>query len=80
MEEIKSEIDPSPDNVDGAPEELGDIRIEIEDNSFVKMVKDLSQKQIETDKPTKRQLSLDEGKSKKIKVKLKATIRLIIQY
>ena len=69
MDNVKSETDPPVDNVESAPEELGDIRIEIEDNSFVKMVKDLSQKKIETDKPAKRQLSLDEGKSKKIKVK-----------
>ena len=68
MENVKTEKDPSLDNVAGSPEELGDIRIEIEDNSFVKMVKDLSQKKIETEKPVKRQLSLDEKESKKIKV------------
>lgn len=69
MDKVKSEIDPLVDNGESAPEELGDIRIEIENNSFVKMVKDLSQKKIETDKPVKRQLSLDEDKSKKIKVR-----------
>ena len=79
MDKVKSEIDPLVDNVENAPEELGDIRIEIEDNSFVKMVKDLSQKRIETEKPVKRQLSLDEDKSKKIKVR-KTLIRLERHY
>ena len=70
MENVKTENDPCVDNMAGSPEELGDIRIEIEDNSFVKLVKDLSQKKIEAEKPVKRQLSLDENESKKIKVRM----------
>ena len=71
MESIKTENDPCVDKEGSseAPEEIGDLQIEIENNSFVKMVQDLSQKQVESSKPVKRQLSLEEGKSKKIKVK-----------
>ena len=66
----KSENDPIMDNNEAAevPGEIGDLQIEIEDNSFVKLVKDLSQKQVESDRPAKRQLSLNEDGNKKIKV------------
>ena len=73
MEMIKAEKvenDPLVDNneIGEAPSEIGDIQIEIEDNSFVKMIQDLNQKQVESERPVKRQLSLNDENPKKIKV------------
>ena len=66
----KVENDPLVDNneIGEAPSEIGDIQIEIEDNSFVKMIQDLNQKQVESERPVKRQLSLNDENPKKIKV------------
>ena len=74
MESVKNEnIEPDPkldnETIVSAPQEVGEIPIEMAENSFVQMIKDLSQKEVETAKPTKRQLSLGENSTKKIKVK-----------
>ena len=73
MESVKTENNENDPNVDNnavvnSPNEIGELQIEIGDNSFVKMVQELSQKQVETTKPIKRQLSLNENDTKKIKV------------
>ena len=66
----KSVTDPNVDENDGNqnPTELGELPIEVANNSFVKMIEDLSQKQMEGEKPMKRRASMEENKNKKLKV------------
>ena len=66
----KSVTDPNVDENDGKqnPTELGELPIEVANNSFVKMIEDLSQKQMEGEKPMKRRASMEENKNKKLKV------------